>query len=56
MSETMTPTEGELHFSVPGMKCGGCAGAIDQVVRRQTGIRDLKIDVATKEVKLSVDP
>lgn len=56
MSETKTPTEGELHFSVPGMKCGGCAGAIDQVVRRQTGIRDLKIDVATKEVKLSVDP
>lgn len=56
MSETMTPAEGELKLSVPGMMCGGCAGAIDNLIRRQSGIRDLRIDLAAKEVKLSVDP
>jgi len=56
MTETNSATEGEIHFSVPGMKCGGCAGAVDRVLRRQPGVRDLTIDVPGKKASLVVDP
>ena len=43
-------------YSVPGMTCEHCVAAVDAEVRKVTGVVDVAVDLATKEVRVTGDP
>jgi copper chaperone len=42
-------------YSVPGMTCEHCVAAVDAEVRKVTGVVDVAVDLATKEVRVTGD-
>jgi copper chaperone CopZ len=51
MTATNTTT-----FSVPDIRCGGCANNIRTILARQEGVTGVIADPATKEVSVAYDP
>jgi copper chaperone CopZ len=50
----------EAQFSIHGMTCGGCVAAVRNVLTRQSGVSDVKVDVGSAslsydEAKVSLD-
>lgn len=37
----------EAQFSIEGMTCGGCVAAVRNVLTRQPGVHDVKVDVGS---------
>ena len=48
---TMTTTT----FSVPDIRCGGCAGAIQKALGSTEGVSQVNVDVAAKTVTVTHD-
>ena len=48
----------EKHYSVSGMKCGGCIAKATEVVSKLPGFVEARFDLAAKSavIKGSVDP
>ena len=42
----------ETLFSV-GMTCAGCSGAVNRILRKLDGVRDVAADVAAKSVRVT---
>ena len=40
-------------YRVPGMTCDHCVAAVGGEVRKVTGVTDVAVDLATKEVRVS---
>jgi copper chaperone CopZ len=51
MAATNTTT-----FSVPDIRCGGCANNIRTILARQEGVTDVSADPVAKEVSVAYDP
>lgn len=50
MSATQT-----LTYTVPGMSCGHCVGAVDGELRKVVGVREVRIDLDAKAVVVTGD-
>jgi len=37
----------EAQFAIDGMTCGGCVAAVRNVLTRQAGVSDVKVDVGS---------
>lgn len=48
--------ETTITFTVPGVRCGGCAGNIRSILTRQDGVAGVSADPATKRVEVTYDP
>ncbi len=48
----------DTHYTVSGMKCGGCVAKATEAVSKLPGIVEARFDLATKSavIKGSVDP
>jgi copper chaperone len=44
-----------LSFSVPGMSCGHCEAAVKSEISKLAGVREVKVDLSTKEVVVRGD-
>jgi copper chaperone len=44
-----------LVFSVPGMSCGHCEAAVRSEIVKLAGVREVEVDLATKEVVVRGD-
>jgi copper chaperone len=53
MHTTKAPTE--LTYSVPGVSCSHCQGAIDEEVRQVAGVTDVDVDLDRKRVTVRGD-
>ena len=42
-----------LTFTVPGMTCGHCEGAVKGEIHKVAGVSDVTVDLATKAVVVS---
>ena len=50
----------EAQFAIDGMTCGGCVAAVRNVLTRQPGVTDVKVDVGSAslsydEAKVSLE-
>lgn len=45
-----------IIFKVPDMTCNHCSGTIDSALRKISGVKDVKINLKTKEVEVTGDP
>jgi copper chaperone CopZ len=50
----------EAQFSIDGMTCGGCVAAVRNVLTRQPGVTDVKVDIGSAslsydEAKVSLE-
>jgi len=45
-----------VAFKVPGMTCGGCAASVRKALGTVSGVEDVQIDVATKDVRVTGAP
>lgn len=43
-------------FQIEGMSCGGCARRIQQLLKQQTGVLEVKVSFDTKTCELQYDP
>lgn len=37
----------DAHFAIDGMTCGGCVAAVRNVLTRQPGVGDVKVEVGS---------
>lgn len=37
----------EAHFGIDGMTCGGCVAAVRNVLTRQPGVSDVKVEIGS---------
>jgi len=44
------------YFSLDGMWCAGCASAAEQVLRNQTGVKDVDVSFAAERGRIRYDP
>src|SRR4051794_11922302 len=42
-----TQTHTTLYFIITGMTCGGCVNTVTNLLKSQTGVHDVSIDLAT---------
>ena len=42
-----------LTFHIPGMTCGGCAGAVTRAIQRTDPHASVRIDVAQREITIT---
>lgn len=42
-----------IRFSVEGMRCGGCAGAVKDAIRSVDPHAKIEIDIGAKEISLA---
>lgn len=53
MITTTSPADDAmLLLQVTGMTCQGCAGTVQRVLLRVTGVREVAVDLATGQVKV----
>lgn len=45
-----------LTYSVPGMRCFACAGAIRAALGSEGGIRNIEVDHQRKRIRIEYDP
>lgn len=45
----------QCAFKVSGMTCGGCAGMVEQGLRKVEGVQDAKVDWKSGDVKVKYD-
>ncbi len=45
----------QCAFKVSGMTCGGCAGMVEQGLRKVEGVKDAKVDWKSGDVKVKYD-
>lgn len=45
-----------ITFKVPDMTCSHCSGTIDSALRKINGVKDVKINLKTKEVEVTGNP
>jgi copper chaperone CopZ len=43
-------SETELHYSVPGVSCGHCVGAVTDEVEQVAGVESVVVDLERKRV------
>lgn len=48
----MTQTTGQLTYSVPGVSCGHCRGAITAAVEKLAGVASVEVDLDAKRVRV----
>ncbi len=45
----------QCAFKVSGMTCGGCAGMVEQGLRKVEGVKEAKVDWKSGDVKVKYD-
>ncbi len=45
----------EIKLSIPGMKCNGCASAIEKALSTEAGITQLTISLENKTARIETD-
>ncbi len=55
MSTTSSTTTRTTSYTVEGMTCGHCAGAVRQEISALPGVSDVEVDLATGRVTVSSD-
>lgn len=45
-----------MVLEVRGMTCSGCTGAVERVVRRIAGVRDVRVTLEGGRVEIDGDP
>ena len=48
MSET-------IRLDVGGMTCAACVGRVERVLRRQPGVREATVNLATEQARIELD-
>lgn len=42
----------ELHFEIPGMKCGGCVAKVKETLASLPGVAEVSVDLATRSARV----
>jgi len=45
----------QINFIVEGMTCGHCKAAVEKILSQISGVTDVKVDLASKEVNVVYD-
>ena len=45
----------ERHYSVPGLKCGGCVAKATAALQALPGVSDVQVDLASKTARVNGD-
>ncbi len=56
MVEDLSSDIRHVRLAVSGMKCGGCVAAVENVLRKQSGVREVSVSLSAQEAQLVVEP
>jgi Cu+-exporting ATPase len=45
----------EISFRIDGMTCAACVGRVERVLKRQPGVREATVNLATEQARVELD-
>lgn len=52
----MSGTREKIRYSVGDIHCAGCVEKVEKALARVNGVRDVQVNLASREVSVSYDP